>query len=203
MTSYGRKRRPLANLREWGKQKKALREQSTNDTGNLNDQQDTMNIDKEDIEDIPDEQDQVWAPDSPIYVPPATFSSPDVSDDDLVNNMQVTTHTTMEINTIDALNANNVLMICSERDKMKLEGILKNHPLLFHSNRILWPILFVTYQLKGLMPLRYEFDNPKHTTSFKLLLAKQEDQVLEALKKTYPATKCPMQWTYVTTLCSM
>ena len=71
--------------RERGKQKKALRlrEQSTNDTGNSNsnDQQDTTTIEKGDIEDIPDEQDHVWAPDSPIYVPPATFSSPDVSDD--------------------------------------------------------------------------------------------------------------------------
>ena len=39
--------------------------------------------------------------------------------------MQVTTHTTMEVKTIDVLNANNVLMICSERDKMKFGGILQ------------------------------------------------------------------------------
>lgn len=94
----------------------------------------------------------------------------------------------MEVKTIDALNANNVLTICSERDKMKLGGILKNHPLLFHFKRTLWPILFVTCQLKGLMPFRYEFDNPKHMKSFKLLLSEQEDQVMEAFKRAYPAT---------------
>ena len=137
--------------RERGRQKKALREQTTNDASNSINQQDTLNVDKEDVEDISDKDDQVWAPDSPIYVPLAIFSSPDVSDDDSINNTQVTTCTTMEVKTIDILNANNVLMICSERNKTKLGGPLQRHPLLFHFNRMLWPILFVTCQLKGLM----------------------------------------------------
>ena len=52
--------------------------------------------------------------------------SEDVYTDDEVNNMQVTTHTTMEVKTIDVLNPYTIQMICAERDKMKLGGILKS-----------------------------------------------------------------------------
>ena len=40
-----------------------------------------------------------------------------------------------------------------------------------------------------LLPLHYSFDNRGHMTSFKLLLSTREEQVLDALKKTYPTTK--------------
>ena len=161
MISYGKRRRPLTNLREWGRMKKISRERSTQqadkeDIENATaDKEDIGNSNKEDIGDVANENvedigsEPAWAPDSPIYVPPATFSSPDISVDDSVNHMKVTTHATMEAKTIDALNANDATMICSERDKMKLGGVLKNHPLLFRFNRALWPTLFATCQLKA------------------------------------------------------
>lgn len=65
------------------------------------------------------------------------FSSPEISEDDEVNNMQVHSYYCGG-KTIDILNLNNIQMICSERDKMKLRGIIKRHPLLFHFNRTLW-----------------------------------------------------------------
>ena len=200
MISYGTKkrRRPLVSLREHGRRSKIFKEnrqadKEDNENVTIN-VEDTETTDKEhqreiDNENIVDIGSPAWVPDSPIYVPPATFSSPDISDDDSVNHMKVTTHTTMEVKTIDSFNPNNIMMICSERDKMKLGGIQKNHPLLFHFNRTLWPVLFATCQLKGLMPLSYDFDNAKHMKSFKLLLHQEETQVLEALRKTYPSTK--------------
>ena len=196
MISFGTKRRrSITKLREWGK-KKLMRAEQPSPIADKDNIDTTNDKEEEEVhEDIENEiqtknNDDIgpptWVPDSPIYVPPATFSSPEISDDD---QMKVTTHTTMEVKTIDTLNANNVMMISSERDKMKLGGILRNHPLLFHFNRTLWPVLFVTCQLKGLMPLQYDFDNPRHMKTFKLLLIRQEDQVMEALKKTYPSTK--------------
>ena len=163
MISYGTKkrRRPLTNLREWGRMTKISREQLQADKEDVENvtanKEDIGDSNKEDFGDVDNENvadigSPAWAPDSPIYVPPATFSSPDISDDDSVNQMKVTTHTTMEVKTIDTFNANNVMMICSERDKMRLGGIQRNHPLLFHFNRTLWPVLFATCQLKGLMP---------------------------------------------------
>ena len=145
MISYGtrKRRRPLVSLREHGRRtkisresKQADKEDNENVTVNV---EDTETTDKEhyreiDNENIVDIGSPAWVPESPIYVPPATFSSPDISDDDSIDQMKVTTHTTMEVKTIDTFNANNVTMICSERDKMKLGGIQKNHPLLFHFN---------------------------------------------------------------------
>ena len=64
-----------------------------------------------------------------MYVP--TFSHLEDSEDEALAEQIVTTHTTMEVKTIDALNSGNVNLICSERDKMKLGGITKRHPLLF------------------------------------------------------------------------
>ena len=61
--------------------------------------------------------------------------------------------------------------------------------MLFHFNRTLWPIIFATLQLKGMLPLGYSFDNKEHLTAFRLLLAQQEDKVLDSLKKIYPTTK--------------
>ena len=69
------------------------------------------------------------APPSPVYAP--TFSPLEDSEDEALAEQIVTTHTTMEVKTIDALNSGNVNLICSERDKMKLGGITKRHPLLF------------------------------------------------------------------------
>ena len=40
-----------------------------------------------------------------------------------------------------------------------------------------------------MMPIDYDYDDKSHFTSFRLLLATQEDQVLDILKKTYPTTK--------------
>ena len=54
-------------------------------------------------------------PPSPIYVPTAQFSSPEGSEDESIEEMKATTHTTMEVKTIDALNSGNVNLICSER----------------------------------------------------------------------------------------
>ena len=84
----------------------------------------------------------------------------------------------MEAKTVDSLSSQNVNLICSERDKMKLGGITNRHPLLFHFNRSLWPVLFATVQLKGLLPMNYSFDNKRHLARFKLLLATKEDEVL-------------------------
>ena len=50
MISYGKRRRPLTNPREWGRQKKASREQSTQQA-DKEDIEDTTK-DKEDIEDV-------------------------------------------------------------------------------------------------------------------------------------------------------
>ena len=122
------------SLREHGRRtkiskenKQADKEDNENATVNVEDTETTdeerrKEIDNENIVDIGS---PAWVPDSPIYIPPATFSSPDISDDDSVNHMKVTTHTTMEVKTIDSFNPNNVMMICSERDKMKFGGILQ------------------------------------------------------------------------------
>jgi len=59
----------------------------------------------------------------------------------------VWSHTAMEIKTVDKLNYQTVSLILSERDKLRLAGIDKRHPLLFHFDRSLWPILFATMQL--------------------------------------------------------
>ena len=134
MISYGtrKRRRPLASLREHGRRtkisresKQADKEDNENVTVNV---EDTETTDKEryreiDNENIVDIGSPAWVPESPIYVPPATFSSPDISDDDSIDQMKVTTHTTMEVKTIDTFNANNATMICSERDKMKLGNL--------------------------------------------------------------------------------
>ena len=53
-------------------------------------------------------------------------------------------------------------------DKMRLGGISKNHPMLFHFNRTLWPVLFATLQLKGMLPTDYDYDNKTHLTAFML-----------------------------------
>ena len=84
MISFGKRRRPLTNLREWGKMKKASREQPTQQADKV-DVEDTT-IDKEDIENVSNNSVEdigppAWVPDSPIYVPPAVFSSPDISDE--------------------------------------------------------------------------------------------------------------------------
>ena len=117
------------SLREHGRRtkiskenKQADKEDNENATVNV---EDTETADKEHHREIVDIGSPAWVPDSPIYIPPATFSSPDISDDDSVNHMKVTTHTTMEVKTIDSFNPNNVMMICSERDKMKFGGILQ------------------------------------------------------------------------------
>ena len=93
MISYGtrKRRRPLVSLREHGRRtkisrenKQADKEDNENVTVNV---EDTETTDKEhhreiDNETIVDIGSPAWVPDSPIYVPPATFSSPDISDDD-------------------------------------------------------------------------------------------------------------------------
>ena len=110
MISYGtrKRRRPLVSLREHGRRtkiskenKQADEEDNENVTVNV---EDTETTDKEhrreiDNENIVDIGSPAWVPDSPIYVPPATFSSPDISDDDSINHMKATTHTTMEVKT--------------------------------------------------------------------------------------------------------
>ena len=93
MISYGtrKRRRPLASLRERGRRtkisresKQADKEDNENVTVNV---EDTETTDKEhqreiDNENIVDIGSPAWVPESPIYVPPATFSSPDISDDE-------------------------------------------------------------------------------------------------------------------------
>ena len=68
----------------------------------------------------------------------------------------------MEVKTIDALNSGSVNLICSERDEMKLGGVLRSHPLLFHFNRALWPALFATLQLKKMTPIDYDYYDKSH-----------------------------------------
>ena len=63
---------------------------------------------------------------SPVYVP--TFSPIEDSEDEALVEQSVTTHTTMEVKTIDALNSGDVNLMFSERDKMKLGGDTKRHP---------------------------------------------------------------------------
>ena len=103
MISYGtrKRRRPLVSLREHGRRtkiskenKQADKEDNENVTVNV---EDTDTADKEhhreiDNENIVDIGSPAWVPDSPIYVPPATFSSPDISDDDSVNQMKDESH---------------------------------------------------------------------------------------------------------------
>ena len=103
-------------------------------------------------------------PPSPTYTP--VFSPLEEEEDEVKE--AITTHTAMEVKTIDALNSGNINLICSERDKMKLGGILRSHPLLFHFNRTLWPVLFATLQLKKMMPMDYDYDDKSHFTSFRL-----------------------------------
>ena len=50
-------------------------------------------------------------------------------------------------------------------------------------------MLFAALKLKRMMPIDYNYDDKSHFTSFQLLLATREDQVLDALKKTYPTAK--------------
>ena len=111
------KRRSLTTLREWRKIKKVKIQPSPSK------EESTQNDDENEITNELELEPSTAAPlSSPTCVP--TFSSPDISDDnDGVNEMKVTTHTTMEVKTIDALNAANVEVevICSERDEMKLE----------------------------------------------------------------------------------
>ena len=83
---------------------------------------------------------------TPEYVPSA-FSSPESEE-----SPSVMAHTTMEIKTVDKLNYQTVSLILSERDKMRLAGIEKRHPLLFHFDRSLWSVLFATMQLLQIMP---------------------------------------------------
>ena len=118
MISYGTKkrRRPLVSLREHGRRSKIFKEsrqadKEDNENVTIN-VEDTETTDKEhhreiDNENVVDIGSPAWVPDSPIYVPPATFSSPDISDDDSINRMKATTHTTMEVKTIDSFNPNN------------------------------------------------------------------------------------------------
>ena len=169
------KRRPLINLREWGKKIKlnrntVLNEKPTEETST----EDSMTFSA-----------PVNEPPSPTYTP--VFSPLEEEEDEAQET--ITTHTTMEVKTIDTLNSGNINLIGSERDKMKLGGISRNHPLLFHFNRTLWPVLFATLQLKGMLPIDYDYDDKTHFTSFRLLLATQEEQVLDTLRKTYPTTK--------------
>ena len=65
-------------------------------------------------------------PPSPIYLP--AFSPLEEEEDEGFKEA-ITTHTTMEVKTIETFNSGNINLICSERDKMKLGGISKNHPL--------------------------------------------------------------------------
>ena len=124
MRSYGTKkrRRPLVSLREHGRRTKISRERLQADKEDIENvtanKEDIGDSNKEDFGDVDNENvvdigSPAWAPDSPIYVPPATFSSPDVSDDDSVNQMEVTTHTTMEVKTIDTYNTFNANPIMS------------------------------------------------------------------------------------------
>ena len=85
MISYGtrKRRRPLVSLREHGRRtkiskenKQADKEDDENVTVNV---EDTETTDKEhhreiDNENVVDIGSPAWVPDSPIYVPPATFS---------------------------------------------------------------------------------------------------------------------------------
>ena len=173
------KRKPLVKLREWGKKNKLDR----NTMRNAKPISEPISPLEEEAMTFPPPANE---PPSPTYIP--AFSPLEEEEEDEVKEA-ITTHTTMEVKTIDTLNSGNINLICSERDKMKLGGILRSHPLLFHFNRTLWPVLFATLQLKKMMPMDYDYDDKSHFTSFRLLLATQEDQVLDTLKKTYPTTK--------------
>ena len=173
------KRKPLVKLREWGKRNKLTRNtmQTTKPMSEptSHPEEDTMTFSPPANE-----------PPSPTYTP--VFSPLEEEEEEELKEA-ITTHTTMEVKTIDTFNSGNINLICSERDKMKLGGIAKSHPLLFHFNRTLWPVLFATLQLKKLIPSDHDYDDKANFTSFRLLLATQEDQVLDTLKKTYPTTK--------------
>ena len=101
---------------------------------------------------------------TPEYVPPV-FSSPESEE-----SPSVMAHTTMEIKTVDKLNYQTVSLILSERDKMRLAGIEKRHPLLFHFDRSLWSVLFATMQLLQIMPWTYSYDTDQGMKMFKFLL---------------------------------
>ena len=77
-------------------------------------------------------------------------------------------------------------MILSERDKLKLAGIEKRHPLLFHFDRSLWPILFATMQLLGLLPWSHCFEDERGMKEFKFILTTREEEDLKKLAQKYP-----------------
>ena len=166
------KRKPLVKLREWGKKNKLDR----NTMRNTKPISEPISPLEEEAMTFPPPANE---PPSPTYIP--AFSPLEEEEEEEFKEA-ITTHTTMEVKTIDTFNSGNINLICSERDKMKLGGISKNHPLLFHFNRTLWPVLFATLQLKGMLPIDYNYDNRTHVTSFRLLLATQEEQVLDVLK---------------------
>ena len=154
-------------MREWGRRVRVSKNARLNEKS-TGESEDSMTF-----------SEPVNEPPSPTYTP--VFSPLEEEEEEEEEFKEaITTHTTMEVKTIDTFNSGNINLICSERDKMKLGGISKNHPLLFHFNRTLWPVLFATLQLKGMLPIDYNYDNRTHVTSFRLLLATQEEQVLDA-----------------------
>ena len=140
------KRKPLVNLREWGRKIRVSKNARLNEKS-TGESEDSMTF-----------SEPVNEPPSPTYTP--VFSPLEEEEDEVKE--AITTHTTMEVKTIDTLNSGNINLICSERDKMKLGGILRSHPLLFHFNRALWPALFATLQLKKTTPIDYDYDDKSH-----------------------------------------
>ena len=69
----------------------------------------------------------------------------------------------MEIKTISKLNGHNIQIVSNERDKLRLSNTLKKHPLLYHFERSLWPVLFTVCQLEKLIPEKYSFETEKHS----------------------------------------
>ena len=110
------KRKPLVNLREWGKKNKLDR----NTMRNAKPISEPISPLEEEAMTFPPPANE---PPSPTYIP--AFSPLEEEEEDEVKEA-ITTHTTMEVKTIDTLNSGNINLICSERDKMKLGGILKD-----------------------------------------------------------------------------